>query len=187
MLNKIAKRRKGIFIGHFVVLIIVVSNDVSQNITNFGFTSCLELFLKILTACSGLILFFLYLKPFKKVNIYFSIYAVSTLLLVIGFIFRGIFWALVMSVILHPIYPDQLAFRKDNLIVYNNYQGFMSRCCSYKVKEQKLLIFEKDYGFFETDGVIDFKTFLIEASKNEIKVSYSTNFHNKLKTIRIIK
>lgn len=136
-----------------------------------------DLILKIIVALTGLTLFFYYLKPFKKINLYFSIYAIFAGLLIVSLILRGISGGLLASVLLFPFYPDQLAFQQDNVRIYMPYQGFMAACCKYEIREEKMLIFEKNYGQLDAQGKIDFANARIINDENEIRLSYIFGAH----------
>lgn len=163
---------------HFIVLTIAIMNSVFKNFTTYCLEGNIEFGIETLTAISGLTLFFLYLKPFKKINFYFSIYATIAFFLVIGLIFRGLFLGLVLSVLLFPLIPADKEFEENGIIISTPFKGFMARCCSYQIKERQLLIFEKDYGLLELEGEgpIDFKTVKINSNDTEIEIIYSTDF-----------
>lgn len=163
---------------HFIALTIAIMNFLFKNFTTYSLEGNIEFGIEILTAISGLTLFFFYLKPFKKINFYFSIYATVAFFLIVGLIFRGFFLGLVLSVLLFPLIPDDKEFEENGVIISTPFQGFMAACCSYQVKERQLIIFEKDYGKWdlEGEGPIDFKTVKINSSDDEIEITYSTNF-----------
>lgn len=171
-LRKILKRI------HFVALTIAILNSLFKNFTTYSLEGNVEFGIEILTVISGLILFFFYLKPFKKINLYFSIYPTISSLLILGLIFRGIFWAFVLSVVLFPLIPNDKAFEENGITISTPFQGFMAPCCSYQIKERQLLIFEKDYGKWnlEGEGPVDFETVKINSNDNEIEITYSTDF-----------
>lgn len=163
---------------HLTTFTIAILNALIKTLTAYSLEGDIEFGVKILIVVSGLILFFFYLKPFKKINFYFSIYATITALLILGLIFRGIFWALVLSVVLFPLVPNDKEFEENGIIISTPFQGFMALCCSYQIKGRQLLIFEKDYGKWELEGEgpIDFETVKINSNDNEIEITYSTDF-----------
>lgn len=163
---------------HFVALTIAILNSLFKNYTIYSLEGNIEFGIEILTAISGLTLFFFYLKPFKKINFYFSIYATIAFFLIIGLIFRGILFGLILFVLLFPIIPDDKEFEENGIIISTPFQGFMARCCSYEIKERQLLIFEKNYGIWELggEGSIDFETMKINSNDREIEITYSTDF-----------
>jgi hypothetical protein len=163
---------------HFIALTIAILNSLFKNFTTYSLEGKIEFGIEILTVISGLTLFVFYLKPFKKINYYLSIYAIIAIFLIIGLIFRGIFWGLVLTVVLFPIIPDDKEFEENGIIISTPFQGFMARCCSYEIKERQLLIFEKNYGIWELEGEgpIDFETVKINSTDSEIEITYSTDF-----------
>jgi len=177
--------RKVLIRVHFIMLATAILNSLLKVFSTYSLESNLELILKLAAVISGLTLFFFYLKPFKMINLYFSIYAFMTLFLTIGIIFRGVFWGVALSIILYPIIPDQKKYEKNDIIISIPFKGFISSCCSYQIKERQLLLFEKNYGVFESEGPIDFNTLKMEKTKNEVELSYSTEF--EIKKIQINK
>lgn len=163
---------------HFVALSIAILNSLFKNFTTYSLEGNIEFGIEMLTVMSGLTLFFFYLKPFKKTNFYFSIYPTIAALLILGLIFRGIFWALVLSVVLFPLIPNDKAFEENGITISTPFQGFMAPCCSYQIKERQLLLFEKDYGKWnlEGEGPVNFETVKINSNVNEIEITYSTDF-----------
>ena len=163
---------------HLIILAIVILNALIKSLTAYSLEENIEFGVKILAVISGLILFFFYLKPFKKIDFYFSIYTAIAVILIIGLIFRGIFWALVLSVVLYPLVPDDKEFEENGIIISTPFQGFMASCCSYQIKERQLLMFEKDYGKWnlEGEGPVDFKAVKVNSYDDEIEIIYSTDF-----------
>ena len=145
---------------HFIALTIAILNSLFKYFTTYSLEGNIEFGIEVLTVISGLTLFFFFLKPFKRINLYFSIYATVASFLIIGLIFRGLFWGLVLSVLLFPLIPDDKQFEENGIIISTPFKGMIASCCSYQVKERKFLLFEKDYGELEVEGggPIDFET-----------------------------
>jgi hypothetical protein len=169
-------------------LSVAILNALINLLTAYSLEGNIEFGVKILAVISGLMLFFFYLKPFKKISLYFSIYPTIGVLLILGLIFRGIFWALVISVVLFPLIPEDKEFEDNGIIISTPFQGFMARCCSYQIKERQLIIFEKDYGkwVLEGEGPIDFETVNVNSSEKEIEITYSTDFDDGIMKKKII-
>lgn len=181
------KLRKILMRIHFGALTMAIMNTLFKNFTTYSLEGDIELSIELLTAISGLTLFFFYLKPFKKINFYFSIYAVITLLSIVTLIFKILFLGFILMIILYPIFPDEKEYEKDGIIISVPFGGFMSRCCPYEIKERKLLIFEKSYGIIESEGgPIDFETISIESTKDQIELIYSTDFDKEMIKKKII-
>jgi hypothetical protein len=174
---------------HSIALAVAILNSLFNYFTAFSLASEIEFGIKIGIASSGLILFFLYLRQFKKMNTYFSVYAIAGILFTIGLIFRGIFGALIITLMLFPIMPNEKEFENNGIIISIPFQGFIASCCSYQLKERQLILFERDYGTFELEGEgpINFETMRINQSETEIVLTYSTDFDKGIVKTKIIK
>lgn len=158
---------------HIIALVAAVLNSLIKGLTVYSLEGNVEFGLEIAAAISGLILFFFYVKPFRKITLYFSIYATAAFFLLAGFIFRG----LVFSILLFPLIPDDKKWEENGIIISIPFRGFMAVCCSYRVTERRLLIFEKDYGLLELEGEgwVDFETLRIESTETDIDITFSTD------------
>ena len=174
---------------HFTVLSVAILNSISKNFTPISLADEIAFGVNLLTVISGLFLFFFYFKPFKKINFYFAVYALSAIFVITGLIFRGIFGALILSIILYPIIPNEKEFEFEGVTISTPFQGFISPCCAYQVKERKYLIFEKDYGVFKLDGEgpINFESVKINLSNTDIKITYTTIFEEGVEKKKILK
>lgn len=164
-----------IFKIHFYILSFVILNFLFRLITNLGINSNLIFILKILIYISGSLLFFLNRKPFKKILVYYFYYLLSILIGILFWLFGGIFLAILSSLFLKPIYPNDIKYQKGNLKIYSSFNGLFARCCEYEITENKLLIFEKYYGKIKLDGQL-------ESGKSEIKI-INNQVHYKHKVI----
>jgi len=97
------------------------------------------------------------------------------------------FWGITLSILLHPIWPVQLESHQEEIRVYDNAKGFLSKCCQYKVTEQKLWILEKEIGEFYTVGPIDPASIKIMNSTDSIEMDYSTDFETETEKIKMKK
>lgn len=140
---------------HFYLLGMILINFRIGLITGYRLNQNLTFFLKITLYLTGIILFFAALRPFKKAAIYYSFYAISGIITGIIFLFGGIFLAILSSFVLFPIVPKQTEYQTETIKIYNRFQGFMARCCSYEVVEPKLYIFEKHLGYINIERPID--------------------------------
>ena len=178
-------RLRKIVLGiHFVALILVLLNFLLNYFTTYSLEGNIETGTELITLFSGLILFFFYFKPFRKISFYFSLYAILAFLTIGALVFRSGFLSLLLLIILHPFFPDEKKYEKDGIIIAVPFQGIMSSCCSYEIKERKLFFFEKRHGIFQLDDSINFETIEIETTDDEIVLIYSTYFDDKMnKTI----
>ena len=124
-------------------------------ITGYRLNQNLTFILKVILYLTGLILFFVTLRPFKKIAIYYLFYVISSVFTGLFFLFGGIFLAILSSLVLYPIAPKQTEYKTETIKIYDRFQGFMARCCSYEVVEPKLYIFEKHLGYINIEKPID--------------------------------
>lgn len=148
-------KRNAILRGHFWLLGFVLVHFAIESFSGFRLHPNVFFALKILLYVSGILLFFKSVKPFKAIAGYFSFYAISGTVTGLFFLFGGIFLAMLSSVLLFPIYPNDVRYASDNLKIYDHFQGLMSRCCSYEVAEPKYFLFEKNLGTIETENPLD--------------------------------
>ncbi len=181
--------RKIILRIYFVLLALAILNAIIKNITNYSLQETLAFGIKLLVVISGLRLFFFYLKPFKQINIYFSIYAIAGILLGLDLIFHGMVGALLIYLILFPIIPNEKVYDNNGFTISSPFQEFMASCCSYQLKERKFLLFEKDYGVFESQsgGPINAESIRIKQSNSEIEITYTTGFKDGIMKKKEIK
>jgi len=147
---------------------------------NFALKSTIEIslnyrlayFITLLIYASGIILFFWNFKPFKKKVIYFSIYIVTPIFSLLFWIFGGIFFGLLASIVLYPVQPNKLAIEKDNISIYENTQGFLGHCCPYMITEKQYFIFEKKIKEINLYDQIDSdnSSIITKNGKSELKV-----------------
>ncbi|MEP0213895.1 MAG: hypothetical protein ABJD66_11805 [Cellulophaga sp.] len=150
---------------------------------NFTLKSTIEISLNyrlayiinLLVYGSGIILFFWYLKPFKKIGFYLSFYVFTPILTLLFRLFGGIFFAILTSTILYPIYPNEIKAENEKIVIYSKHQGFMGACCPYQVTEKKYWLMEKKKMEINLQGVIDFDKAVLksENGKSELKIKYN--------------
>jgi hypothetical protein len=167
---------------HFYILGFVILNYLIQLVTNFGINSKLIFILKVIVYVSGITLFFLYIKPFKKISIYFFYYLLSIVIGILFWISGGIFLAILSSVFMRPIYPKEIKYQNENLKIYSNFNGFFAACCEYEIAENKLLIFEKRYGKIKLEGQLESEKSEIKIINNEVQYKHKViNFNGETK------
>ncbi len=168
---------------HFLILGFVFLNFTIQLTTNYGLNTKLIFILKCGIYLSGFSLFLLNRKPFKKITFYYSYYLFSLIVLILFRIFGGIFLGLLSSIILFPIYPKEVKYEKDNLKVYEKFTGFLGACCQYEIAENKLLIFEKNYGYIKLEEQIEAEKSNIKIIENQVEYKHRIiNYQNEIET-----
>lgn len=164
--------RNNIFKFHFYLLIFLISHSVISKVSGYGFSQPIVFGLKLILCISGFFYFFLSLKPFKKINIYFSYYFVTPIIALLGYIFGGVFLVGILgSILLFPIFPKEKAFEKEDTIVYHKFQGFLGACCSYEVYQKNFGIFEKHLVDIKVDDS-DFDKNNITTDEEFVKIKY---------------
>lgn len=165
-----------LFRMHLIALVISVGNATVCDLTDYSLIDELEVGINITTLISGFILFFLHLKPFTKISYYFSLYAALSAVVIFGLIFRGMLGAMILSIALLPVIPDEQQYENKEFIISSPFQGFLGMCCPYQLKEKKLGIFEKEHEVFQVEGEIDFDSIVIEQSATTVEIIYSTSW-----------
>lgn len=160
---------------HFYLLGFVLLNFTLKNTIEISLNYRFAYLITILIYASGIILFFWNFKSFKKRVIYFSIYFITPILTLLFWLFGEIFFGLLASIALYPIYPSDIKIQNEKIVVYTKYQGFMGACCPYEVTEKKYWLLEKkimDINLFEA---IDFSKASLKSKdgKSELKIKYN--------------
>ncbi|MEN2402132.1 hypothetical protein GKZ90_0020250 [Flavobacterium sp. MC2016-06] len=155
---------------HFGILFLVLLNFIIRINTRISLNSNLIFYLKILLYVTALILFFVYIKPFKKLSIYFSLYIISPFLIFISWLIDGIFGALLSSFFIFFFAPNDIRFENNKIIVTKPYQGFLGRCCHYEIIEKRAFLFEKKIGDIDFDESLYFKEKDIQIKGSTIKI-----------------
>ncbi|GAA0892856.1 hypothetical protein GCM10009122_25350 [Fulvivirga kasyanovii] len=114
-------------------------------------------------------------------------YVLLMILAVLAWIFRSFFFGVILVILLYPIFPGEKKHEQEGVIISVPFQGFMSRCCAYEVKERKLFIFEKSYGMIESEGTINVETIVISNSTKKITLTFSTRDNTEVKQKEIKK
>lgn len=122
---------------HFYSIIFVTANFIMTLWFDIGIHRNIIFICKIVIYLTGLTLFFLNLRPFKKISIYFSIYLLSPILIGIAWLADGIFGAILGSVFFAILYLPDSKLKDDTYIIYENFQGFLGSCCTYDIIENK--------------------------------------------------
>lgn len=131
--------------------------SVSFLIINFLFGILFDLSLnyritvliKILFYLSGIILFFLNIKPFKKIVFYFMMYVISPVLLYLSILIDGIFGGILISFFVFFISPHDVRFQDQNIKIYKVHSGLLAGCCQYEITENVFIILENKIGEFK--------------------------------------
>jgi hypothetical protein len=176
---------------HFYLLLFVLLNFAVRLRSDFSINYSIVFALKVIIYITGIILFFLNLRPFKKVALYFSFFIWTPVSIALLWIFHGIFLGILASIFMAPISPNDVQYEKGKIKVYEKFSGFLGTCCSYEITEQKFLLFEK--SIWEINGEpIDFDNLDLKVENDSIKmkldkVRYDTNQNQLIKYDTVMK
>ena len=160
---------------HLYLLGFALFNFTLKNTIEISLNYDLAYFITLMVYTSGIILFFWNFKPFKKTTIYYSYYFITPILTLMFWLFGGIFSALLISIVLYPIYPNEIKAENEKIAFYTKYQGFMGMCCPYEVTEKKYWLLEKKIMDINLHEVIDFDKASLTSTRgqSELKVRYN--------------
>ncbi len=161
---------------HFLALIIIILNYLLKYFTSYSLNGNVISSIKIFIGISGLWLFFKHLKPFKNLSYYFLVYPLLPLILITGFIIRGLLGALLISFVLYLYTEEKREFSNKDYIIVAPKRGILANCCYYKLQERKGFLLVKNYEPFASDGPIDFNTLEISSTDDAVKMIYFLQF-----------
>lgn len=163
---------------HFIILLILVINFIIGLLLNFELNNYVNIGLKILLYGSALIGFFLSLKPFRTVAIYFSLYVICSLCFLLGYLFKGSLVAIIGGIfgLLLFIFPP---LYEDNNYEIHSYSSLLGTCCQYEV-------YENYYPFIHSKGKFNYTKFTDIDGKQEEDLAPFSGVE-KIKNIKIEK
>lgn len=171
---------------HIGFLSLTILSVLLKSFTVYNLEQNIQLSIYLVTGVTGLLMFFYYIKPFKRTGLYFAIYPVFSILALLAFLLRSFFLAFILSIFLSPFMIDQLEVEKDGILIVTPYQGFMTTCCKYEVKERKFFLFEKSLGLFRTRGPLDIETLNISYDEHTITIQNKVIFQDESDTKDVI-
>ncbi|MDQ6471447.1 hypothetical protein RB619_12400 [Flavobacterium sp. LHD-80] len=155
---------------HLTALIILLINFIINAVFEIGLIANLRLVLKILFYISACILFFYYVKPFKKRALYFSLFIFSPIFIFISWLIDGVFGAVLGSIFLFFFVPNDTRFENGQIQINKKFGGFLGACCKYEVIEKKYFLFEKNIGEFQFEDNLYFNKEDIQFQKDTLKM-----------------
>ena len=166
--------KKSITKAHFGLIALGILNFLIKETIEISLNYQLAYIITILIYISGFLLFFWNLRPFRKSAIYFSIYIITPILTFIFWLFGGIFFGILASIILYPIQPNNLKFGEENFKIYENQSGFFGNCCPYIVTENHWIIFERKIKEFHIYDEVNPNNSSIRTrnGRSELKINY---------------
>lgn len=167
------KMRKTLLKFHLTSVSFLILNFLCGISFDISLNYRLTLLIKILFYLSGIILFFFYLKPFKKIAFYFMFYIISPFLLFISILIDGILGGILISFFVFFISPPDVRFDDENIKIYKVQTGLLGGCCQYEITQNEFLLFEKKIAEFKFEENLQF-------GKSEIK------YNNENLTIKMV-
>ncbi|MFT5254476.1 MAG: hypothetical protein ACI87N_003548 [Flavobacteriales bacterium] len=163
---------------HFYLLGISLLNFVLKTNIELSLNYRLAYYIILIVYLSGFILFFLNFKPFKKLGWYYSFYIITPIFTLFFFLFGGMLFAILTSLLIYPIYPTEVKAENEKIVVYTKYQDFMGACCPYEVTEKKYWFLEKKIMDLDLFQVIDFKKTKIKSTSENSELIIRYNKYN---------
>jgi hypothetical protein len=159
---------------HFYILGFALLNFTLKSTIEISLNYKLSYFITLVIYASGIILFLWNFKPFKKIGFYFSFYAITPILTLLFWLFGGIFFGIIASIVLYPIQPNHIEIEKDNFVIYQKTEGFLGMCCEYEITEKQYFILEKRIKEIDLSNEIEFneKSLYTKNGKTELKIKY---------------
>jgi len=79
------------------------------------------------------------------------------------------------SVLLFFVYPKDVVYKKDGLIIYKEFVGFMNVGRTYEINETKFFLFEKHIGRIKTDELLDFEDSSVTIKNDSAVIKYKVS------------
>ncbi|BAO55509.1 hypothetical protein [Nonlabens marinus] len=171
---------------HLLLLVFVLLNFIAKTMIGVGLNYELTYFIVLLVYISGTFLFFWSIKPMNKVIIYYSYYIITPVLTLCFWLFGGVFFGLLTSITLYPIYPNEIKAENEKNVIYSKYQGFMGACCCYEVTEKKYWFLEEKKTEINLEQEIDFTNVSVTSTKKIIQLKFPLSKYDEA-TKRFIK
>ncbi|EDM44605.1 hypothetical protein SCB49_13575 [unidentified eubacterium SCB49] len=159
---------------HFYFLGFALLNFTLKSTIDISLNYRLAYYISLLVYASGFILFFWNSKPFKKVGFYFSFYVITPFIMLLYWIFGGMFFGIIASIVLYPIQPNYIEIEKNNFMIYQENQGFLGMCCPYVITENQFLILERKIKTIDVNNEIEFNDHSIYTinGKTELRIKF---------------
>ncbi len=167
---------------HFIILLILVVNFFIALLLNFELNNYVNIGLKILLYGSALIGFFVFLKPFKSVAVYCSLYVTGSLCFLLSYVIKEGFIEVIGSIFGLLLFTSPPLY-EDNKYEIHPYYAIMGACCQYKIYENysPLLRYRGNFSYSEIinkeEESVFFSDSTIETIKN-IKIEKDSIFIN---------
>ncbi|MFT3794282.1 hypothetical protein [Flavobacterium sp.] len=155
---------------HFGLFLTVMVNFLLRSVTGYGLNYDLIFGFKIVIYTTGIFLFFVSLKPFKKAAVYYFYYLLTSLSLGLFGLFSNFIFGMMTAILVFPIYPNTTQYKNEKISVRETYQGMLSACCLYELTAPKWLFFEKRIGKVYIQEDISFKNSYLRIEKDSLLI-----------------
>ena len=163
---------------HRLAWVVLLFHALFLIFTRISFIPDITFGVKMLLCLSGAVLFFFYFKPFKQIAFYYAIYVFTPLLVWLSWLIDGIMFALVSTIPLLFISPNEVVFEEGDYTVYQRFNGFLAPCCSYEVVENRFYLFEKSVGGIKYEGDIDFDKAKMEIDGKKVSLMFDYEYYD---------
>ena len=157
---------------HWTVLTLVLINTFSKFCWGLSLIPTLKNTLMGLVVLTGMVTLIFNPRSSGLIKTYLLVYPISLCLLLIAFIFRGVFGAIIAVILLYPVDLNEIVYENGDITIYTDSRGFMSRCCQYRVAERKFHFLEQQLGRFENEREIDFEGAIFNPIKNGVELTF---------------
>lgn len=163
---------------HLTSILLLLINFCIKIIFGLSLLWKLLLIFKILLYASGMLLFFLYLKPFKKLSFYCSFYILSPIIIGLSWLMDGIFGAILGSIFLFFFMPSDVRFENDEILINKRFGGLLGRCCDYEVVKKRMFLFEEKAAEFNLEENIYLKKKDVQLRENYLQIHLLLKDHD---------
>jgi hypothetical protein len=170
--------RKTLLKFHIISVSFLIVNFLCGITFDISINYRIALLVKILFYLSGIVLFFLNLKPFKKIVLYFLFYLISPFLLLLSILIDGIFGGILISFFVFFISPPDVRFQDENIKIYKVHSGFLAGCCQYEITQNELLLLEKKIGEFKFEENLQFEKSKINYNDKKLTIKMLLKEYN---------
>lgn len=140
---------------HLFLLAITLLNLFSRQLWGFGLHAIPAILVKLALLITGVFLFFIYRKPFRKRAVYFFSYVFVIASTLLGFVFGGIGAAVVFS-LGYAIFLENTGVKVKGDYGYevrDKFRGFLGPCCAYDLYRNRFVLFQQHIASFELRSI----------------------------------
>ncbi|CAC9973411.1 MULTISPECIES: hypothetical protein [Flavobacterium] len=164
---------------HLATLIILLINLIINVVFEISLIANIRLVLKILLYVSACILFFYYVKPFKKRALYFSIYIFSPVFIFFSWLINKTLGTTLASIFIFCFCTqNDIRFENEKIQIKKEFRG-LEECCTYKVTQEKYYLFEKKLSEFQFERNLYFRKEDIKIKTDTLKMDLILKYYDE--------